>query len=261
MDIIQIIPTIYGKFILFVLIFTRISSMLTTFVLFRRDLLTARVIIALSSLLSIFVLLNFPQPDIKFELFSVAILSRLFIQAIIGLISGLFLNLIFEVFIVAGQVVSTQAGLSIASLIDQRFGFITSLTHFYIITMTLIFLSLNGHLFILKALVDSFAVMPVDHVFVPSSMMAQLLSYSSILFSGAVMLAITIIIVLLMTNIALAVMTKFAPQFNLFSIGINLELLIGLFCVYATYQYFVNESSSLIRDSLLLFNHSIMMVK
>lgn len=222
MDIIQLIPLVYNKFILFVLIFTRISALLTFFVLFRRDLITGRIIISLASILSLYILLLYPNMSVQYGLFSISMLVQIFIQAVIGLISGLFLNVIFEVFVVAGQVISTQAGLSVASLIDQRFGFITSLTHFYIITVTLLFLLLNGHLFVIKTLADSFSVMPVDQIFLPSHMMAQVLSYSSILFSGAVTLSITIVIVLLMTNIALAVMTKFAPQFNLFFLSVSI---------------------------------------
>lgn len=253
MEIIQLIPQIYEKFAMYVLIFTRIAAMLTTFVLLRRDLITGRVIIALSSILSIYVLLLYPSAQITYDVFSLQSLIHMLFQALLGLVAGIILNIIFNVFIGVGQIISTQIGLGMASLIDPRFGYITSLTHFYMITTTLLFLYLNGHLFAIKSIVDSFSIMPVNYEAMPSDLLHSVLIYAGIIFKGSVMLSITIVVVLLLTNIALAIMTKFAPQFNLFSIGINMELVLGLFCIYITYHLFVDSSMTLIRECLNYF--------
>jgi flagellar biosynthesis protein FliR len=257
MDIIQLIPQVYEKFALYVLIFTRISAMLTTFVLLKRDLITGRIIIALSSILSIYVFLLYPPMQITYDMFSLQWLIHILFQALLGLVSGIILNIIFDVFVGVGQVISTQIGLGMASLIDPRFGYITSLTHFYMITTTLLFLYLNGHLFAIKTILDSFTVMPVNYAAIPSDLLHSVLIYAGIIFKGSVMLSITLVIVLLLTNITLAIMTKFAPQFNLFSIGINMELVLGLFCIYITYQLFVDHSMNLINECLNYFYQSL----
>lgn len=231
--------------------------MLSTFVLFRRELITSRMVISLAFVLSLYVILAYTGRPLDYDVLSLGMLVQMLFQSFIGLISGLILNLVFEVFVSAGQVISTQIGLSMASLIDQRFGYITSLTHFYIMVSTLLFLFLNGHLFAIKAIIDSFTVLPVYQEIIPVNTLEAIFSYAGVIFSGGILLSITIIIVLLLTNIALAVMTKFAPQFNLFSIGINMQLIIGLICIYITFSLFLDNSGNLIRDNLGFLQRSI----
>lgn len=250
MDILTLLPSIYDKLIVFTLIFSRIGATLSTFVIFKREMITSRMMISLSFLLSCYVLLIVNPNSSYSSLISVQSATNLIYQTLIGFMIGLILNILFEVFIAVGQIISGQIGLSMASLIDPRFGFITTLTHFYVITATIIFLSLNGQLFLMKLLVDSFTVIPVDSAIFTALSLKPLLGFGSIIFSDAILLSMTVIIVLMLTNISLAVMSKFAPQFNLFSIGINMQLMIGLFCLFITFGLFVDQSQQLINDAL-----------
>lgn len=256
MEIVSYIPQIYAEFSVFILILTRISTMLSMLVIFRRETITTRIVIALSTVLSLYVMLLYPEKTLNYDIFSIQMLVEAFLQAFIGFLSALIINIVFEIFVSVGQIISSQIGLSMASLIDQRFGYITSLTHFYVITATLIFLYLNGHLFAITTIVNSFNVLPINIAFNPSHLMMGIVNYASVIFSGAIMLSITIVIVLLLTNIAIAGMTKFAPQFNLFSIGINMELIIGLICIYLTFNLFATSGSNVIRDSIAFLQHA-----
>lgn len=258
MDILNLLPSVYEKFILYTLIFARISTMLTTFILLHRDMITTRIILSLSSILSFYVLLLYPPKQFGYDYFSLQMLIQVMTQMFIGFVSALILNIVFEVFVALGQVISTQIGLSMASLIEPRLGMITSLTHFYVILISLIFLFLNGHLFILKVLVDSFVTLPLFYQFVSQHAMMDILNYSSIIFSGSIVLSITIIITILLTNIALAVVTKFAPQFNLFSIGINISLIIGLLLIYLTFSTLVDKGEYLIQNGLNFLQNTLL---
>lgn len=257
MDILTLLPTIYEKLMVFTLIFSRIGATLTTFVIFKREMVTSRMMISLSFLLACYVLLIVNPGTSHVSLLSVESATNLIYQSLIGFMIGLILNILFEVFIAVGQIISGQIGLSMASLIDPRFGFITTLTHFYVITATIIFLSINGQLLLMKFLVDSFTVIPVDTAVFTALSLKPLLGFGSIIFSDAILLSITVIIVLMLTNISLAVMSKFAPQFNLFSIGINMQLMIGLFCLFVTYNLFIDQSQQLIGDTLLFIKNFI----
>jgi flagellar biosynthetic protein FliR len=155
-------------------------------------------------------------------------LVQIFIQVLVGVVSGVILNIVFEVFVAIGQITSTQIGLSVAGMIDPRYGYITSLTHFYVIVASLLFLLLNGHLFAIKTIVDSFNTLPLNQNFLPPDLLSSVMKYAAVIFSGSVMISITVLVVLLLMNISLAVMTKFAPQFNLFTLGINLQIILGL---------------------------------
>jgi flagellar biosynthesis protein FliR len=59
----------------------------------------------------------------------------------------------------------------------------------------------------------------------------------------------------------LAIMTKFAPQFNLFSIGINMQVVLGLLCIYLTYHLFVDGSTKVIHENMNYFYRSIIEMK
>jgi flagellar biosynthesis protein FliR len=248
MEILNLLPGLYEKFLIFLLIFTRISALLTTFVLFRREMVTSRMIISLSVILSLYVLMDANQQLYIADMFSLTMFIQEIFQILIGFLAGLVLNIVFEIFVGIGQIVSTQIGLSMASLIDLRFGYITSLTHFYVILGTIVFLSLNGHLFAIKLIMDSFSIIPLTYQGVPGGIFLGIANYASVIFSGSIMLCITVIVVIMTTNIAIAIMSKFAPQFNLFTIGINIQLIIGLLCIYITFYMLVNREFSFIND-------------
>lgn len=253
MDTLSILPFLYERLILFILVFTRISTLLLTFSLFRRGMIIGRIVIVLSSILSFYVLVlhNYQIPNEN--VFSSHIFANAILQVVLGFIGALILNVIFEVFLWMGQIISTQIGMSLANLFDPQFGTVATLSQFYMLSCSLLFLFLNGHLFIIQTMLSSFDVFPPLELFIPKQMMFDVLKYSVVIFSGAVSLSITIIIVMLLTNIALAVMSKYAPQFNLFSIGINMELIIGLICLYLTFYAFTVKGETIIQDGLLFF--------
>lgn len=258
MDIINLLPQIYNKFILFVLVSVRLSALFATFIMFKRELVNNRIMMALTAILAFYVVVLYPTVQQNYDLYSVLMLGHVLLEFLIGFIAGLILNIIFEIFVGVGQIISMQIGLSMASLIDPKFGHITSLTQFYTLLTMIIFLFLNGHLSVINTIIHSFQVLPIYQDFVPSSLMSSVFTYSSVMFSGAMMVSLTVIITILLANIALAVMTKFAPQINVFSIGINLTMIIGLVTVYLTFDVMVNFQQSYIISGLNFLQEAIL---
>lgn len=249
MDILSHIEIIYSHFINYALIMMRIFALLYTFAVFRKGMATIRIISVLSSVLALYVLFMSPQKAFLSDTISIEFFLLMTVQAMIGFVAGLILNLTFEIFTAAGQIISAEIGLSAASLFDPKFGNITTLTNFYVITATILFLAMNGHLIIIEAIVKSFAVLPVD-VLIANFKGNVVFKYASIIFVGGVLVSITIIAAILMTNICLAVMSKFAPQFNLFSVGLSMSLIIGLICVYLTYHIVIDRGEQYIHSGI-----------
>ena len=252
MNTLESIGLVYTNIINFTLILARIFTLFYTFSVFRREMVTVRIILSLSVMLSLYVLLLNHPPGINEEILSFPYLLRIIVQMMIGFCAGIILNIAIEIFTSLGQILSTQIGLSTASLFDPRFGMITSLTHFYVITAIIIFFQMNGHLIMIKAILDSFTTIPVDFLFDDFKGML-IFKYASVIFSGAVLVSITVIAAIMMTNLCLAMMSKFAPQFNLFSIGLNMSLLIGLLCVYLTYQIIIDRGELFIKDAITVY--------
>lgn len=258
MDALTFIPAFYDKFIVFMLIFARISTLLMALTIFRKEMFATRVIVAFSVILSLYVLFNNPIKQMSNELYSVQTIYSIFFQILIGLTSAIIVNVIIEVFLYMGQVISTQVGMNIISVLDPSIGMITALSQFYVNTSILIFFMLNGHLFVIKTIVDSFNYLSIYHVFSPFHLFHDILGYAGIIFSGSLLISMTIIVTMMLTNISLAAMTKFAPQFNIFSIGIIILLVIGLIAVYFNFNYFVNDAIKLINDGLHFFSNKLL---
>lgn len=252
MEILALLNQIYPKFSLFVLIFTRLFAFFYTFSMFRREMASIRVLMSLTFILSCYVLILSKPISVTDDLLSLTFFIHALIQFVLGFAAGLIMNMILEIFSAIGQVVSTQIGLSAASLFDPKFGVITSLTHFYVMVGTIIFLEMNGHLMMIDTLVKSFIAIPPG-VLITQFYGSSIASFSSIIFSGSILVSITVIAAVLMTNITMAFISKFAPQFNLFSIGLNLSILIGLVCITLSFQMFVDHGEVFINEVLVFF--------
>lgn len=254
METFSFLNVIYPQFVVFTLIFTRIFVLFYTFSMFRREMATIRILLTLSFMLSLYVLALSPGQKIGSDILSLNFFMHQVVQFIIGFSAGLIMNIILDIFSAIGQVISTEIGLSAASLFDPKFGIITSLTHFYVIIGTIIFLNMNGHLMMIETLVKSFQVIPVT-LLITQFYGSTIADFSAIIFSGSIIISITIIGAVLMTNIGMAFITKFSPQFNLFSIGLNLTILIGLFCVYISFNALVNHGQEVIEVVLNFYRH------
>jgi flagellar biosynthetic protein FliR len=93
---------------------------------------------------------------------------------------------------------------------------------------SLIFLALNGHLMMITAVTESFQTLPMNHGLQLAVDWHSLVLHGSTVFSIGLHLALPVLATLLLTNVAMGVLARAAPQLNLFSIGFPLTLLIGL---------------------------------
>ncbi|MFT4583479.1 MAG: flagellar biosynthetic protein FliR [Gammaproteobacteria bacterium] len=156
-------------------------------------------------------------------------------QVLIGAAIGLVVRIVFVVVEIAGQIVAQQMGLGFASLVDPQTGLqVPVLSQFYIVLATLMFFSLQGHLVLISTLVDSFTILPIGSGGIEREGLEVVLEWSKSLFSGALAIALPIVIALLVVNLAFGVMARSAPQLNVFAIGFPIMILFGVFMIFLT---------------------------
>lgn len=252
MDVLKQLPALYYYYIGFTLIFTRVMALLATFVLFKREYVSPKIAITLGFFISLYVFGIYGAQMAASSELSLPMLINVCQQGLIGVINGIILNFIFEVFLIVGQFLSIQLGLSMASLFDNRFGYVTPLSEFYIIMALLVFLLMNGHLAIIKIIIDSFQVFPILESYSLAGLFKKALEFSNLIFSSVALLSITVTTVIMISNITLAMITKFAPQFNLFSLGVNLQFVLGLLVIFLCFHFMINSTQSVIK---LFVNH------
>ena len=233
---------------LFVVIQARVSAFFAAAFFFRRELVPARIMLAVAFVISVYItmlLKNSASAAISYS-----ILPLLLQQIFLGFLSGIVINFFVEIFLGFGQVISMQAGLGMVQMYVPKLGSVTPLTNFFVLTATLIFFQLNGHLLAIKLIVNSFIFGDFHHTNLSFSSLKSVMDFSAIIFSGALMLSLSVVITILLTNFTIGVMSKFSPQINIFSVGINISLIICLFAVYVSYDLIVENGEVLLNDIL-----------
>lgn len=167
-----------------------------------------------------------PQPPI--DPGSYLGLLALFWQIAIGVAIGFMMRLVFAAVDVAGALIGMQMGLSFAIFFSPTAGGQTAvLSEFLGLVATLIFLSINGHLLMIDLVIRSFDWLPITAAPVSSDGWRFIAGYGAVIFSTGVLLSLPLLTALLVTNIALGILTRAAPQLNLFAIGFPISLAMG----------------------------------
>ena len=166
-----------------------------------------------------------PVPDV--DPWSAAGLAVLLQQMLIGTAMGLVMRIVFTIVDVAGELGGLQMGLGFATFFDPQHGVNTQVvTQFLGLLVALVFLAINGHLMMLSALAESFRLLPIGAA-VSASAWLSLVDWGGTIFATGLMLALPVIAALLMTNVALGILTRAAPQLNLFAVGFPVTILVG----------------------------------
>jgi flagellar biosynthetic protein FliR len=169
-------------------------------------------------------------------------------QMIIGLAIGLMMQIIFSAIEMAGQVSGMTMGFGFATSYDpQSAGSTIVISQLMGILALLVFLSMNGHLIMISALLESFYAFPVTAE--PRMIDGMTIAiWGAKLFSISLQLSLPIVATLLITNLALGILTKSSPQLNIFGIGFPITLCVGFVVIMlmlptmaAPYQYILEQ--------------------
>lgn len=227
---------------------TRITAFLLAAPIFGTRVISARVRLVLGVAMTVLVVPLLP-PLPAFDGLSLASIITIFQQVLIGIALGFVFQVVFQVFVLAGQYIAMKMGLGFASMNDPSNGVsVTIISQFYLLTTTLLFISVNGHLVILQILVESFTVLPVGPQGLTPTDFYAIAELGSWMFSSALVIALPILTTLLLVNIAFGIMSRSAPQINIFAVGFPMTLIFGLLIMWlgfgaflTSFQEFVNQ--------------------
>lgn len=159
-------------------------------------------------------------------------------QMLIGLTMGFAMRLAIAAIDFAGEMIGLQMGLGFATFYDPTNTSQTPVVSEFISLLgLLVLLSINGHLMIIATLADSFSTLPVGGNFPGIGSWSNLAHAGAVIFSSGLMLCLPVVVALLITNTALAVLARAAPQLNLFAIGFPLTLIGGFVMLIVSLGY------------------------
>lgn len=227
---------------------TRILGLIMVAPVFGHRAVPGRVKIGLGIFIALIIAPTLPpMPDV-----SLGSWHGLFIlvqQLLIGIAIGFIMRIIFAAVEAAGEIVGLQMGLGFASFFDpQSAGQTLVLARFFNMLALLVFLAVNAHLLLIGVLVDSFQTLPISPQPLSAAGFYNVAAFGSTVFAVGLQLALPLIAILLMTNLSLGILTRSAPQLNIFAIGFPITLGVGLIVLNLTLPYFVPQLEKMLQN-------------
>jgi flagellar biosynthetic protein FliR len=187
--------------------------------------LRVRVLLALAVTVAVAPLAG-PMPQIDpWSAAGVAVLAQ---QMLIGASMGFSIRIVFSIVDLAGEVSGLQMGLGFATFFDPQHGTqVPVVAQFLGLLTTLVFLAIDGHLMMFSALADSFRALPIGSQRLDPEAWHTIAGWGGRVLADGALLALPVVTALLITNAALGLLTRAAPQLNLFAIGFPVTIMVG----------------------------------
>ncbi len=172
-------------------------------------------------------------------------------EVMLGIGMGFAMRIVFAAINMAGDIIGSQMGLGFAQFYDpQSSGQVPVIGQYLNLLATLVFLSVNGHLLMIASLVESFRTVPPEAAMSTAAGAMALVQWGGMIIQAAVQLSLPLIAALLITNSALAVLTRASPQLNIFAIGFPLTLGVGFIALLLVLPYMVPGFEKLFEQGL-----------
>jgi flagellar biosynthetic protein FliR len=179
--------------------------------------------------------------------FATLIISEL----MVGLIVGFFANISYYILTFAGSIMDMEIGFSMVNQFDPVSNIQTTITsNFYMYLVMLIMLVTNMHYYLIQAIVDTFKMVPLGTAKISPDLYLLMLKFIKDYFIIGFRIVLPIFAGMLIVNSILAILAKIAPQLNMFVIGMQLKILIGLFILFLMVG-FIPTVSGFIFDEMI----------
>jgi flagellar biosynthetic protein FliR len=230
--------------------FIRIAAMLMIAPVFGAQNIPARIRLVLALVLTAVVapLLPSTVPVDPLSASGVLILGQ---QILIGVTIGFSVQLIFAALTLAGQTTAMGMGLGFASMVDPQNGVqVPVVGQYYLVVATLLFLAMNGHLALIRVLVDSFEFLPVGSGWLGGEDFRAVAYWGARMFGNAVLVALPAVTSILLVNLSFGVVSRAAPQLNIFGVGFPIVMMLGFVTLIFALSNLVPQLEQMLDQSL-----------
>lgn len=229
---------------------TRILGLVSTAPLFGNVSVPARVKIGLGIMLAMIIAPTVPALP-AMDPTSLPGLLILVQQLIIGISMGFAMRIALAGIELAGEVASMTMGLGFATFYDpQSRGHSSAISQLLALLTLMIYLATDLHLVLLSTLAQSFSSMPISAAPASGEGFRQVASWGGRIFSAGVQLSLPIVAALLITNMALGILTRAAPQLNIFGIGFPITIGVGFAMIALTLPYLATPLAHVLQEGI-----------
>lgn len=216
---------------IFLLIFCRITSFFVVAPVFSTRGVPAQFKIGIAFFISFIIFLTYGIKQQSVNIDGLYVLSILR-EILAGLLIGFLAYLFFTVVQTAGSFVDMQLGFGIANVIDPMTGASSPiLGNFKFMVAILLFLAMNGHHFLISAVIQSYDWVPLSNElfirFYEGNITEFLIRTFSDTFALAFQMSAPLVVAMFLTDVGLGFLARTVPQFNIFVVGVPLKILVG----------------------------------
>ncbi len=216
----------------FLLVLARVSAFIYTAPFFSIKNTPRRVKTGLSAALALVLFFTLPTQNIEYDgVLEYGILVAG--EALAGAIMGYIANLCYHVLAFVGQIIDMEIGFSMVNEFDPVSSTQVTITgNLYSYAIMLVLFVTYMHHYILQALVDSYILVPVGAVSISPGIYSLITTFMTDYFVLGFRIVLPIFAAILVVNCVLAILAKVAPQMNMFVIGLQLKVLVGLVIIF-----------------------------
>lgn len=237
----------------FLLILVRVSCFVYVAPLLGQTGIPNQVKIGLSFFTSILLYSVVARPELTYESvvgYAVVVLK----EGITGLLIGFAANICNSIVLFAGSVIDMDIGLSMAAEFNQDMGTEVTLTgNFYYYLVMILMITSNLHTYLIQAIADSFSVIPIaGQAFDMDHLLNTFARYMGDIFVLGFRIFLPIFACIMILNCVLGIMAKVAPQMNMFSIGMQLKVLVGFVVIFLTVFLLPDIANMILKEIKLM---------
>lgn len=234
----------------FLLILVRVTGFIYTAPFFSLKNVPRRVKAGFSALLAIILLQVLPLQSFTYEsnFEYIILIAR---EAMIGAIVGFFANIGYYILSFVGHLIDTEIGFSMVSTLDPVTNIsvtITSNLYSYLVMLMMMITDLH-HRFI-EALIDTYTIVPLGEGAVSSNLYMIMVRFLTNYFIIGFRIVLPVFGAILIVNVILGILAKVAPQMNMFVIGMQLKVFVGLIILYFVIQLLPSVSDLIFHNMM-----------
>ena len=213
---------------IFFLAFTRIMAMLMSVPVLGSQSIPSQVRIGLGVILTAILLPWQPLPEATEALGLFAMVAGIFSELVIGLMASMASVLVFGAVQIAGEMMGIGSGFGSGRLFNPTLGETgTSVDQLFIMVAMLIFVILDGHHGVIRAVQQSFVYSPIN-AGIPFSSPEKLITLTAQLISTGIQMALPVMVAIFLADLALGLLARVAPQVQVYFLGLPLKIGLGM---------------------------------
>ena len=206
--------------------------------------------VSLSAAIGVLVLSVHPVTP-PHDVFALSTILSVASEALVGLALGFVLQIAFAAPMVASEVIGTSMGLGFANSVDPQHGVSTpALGQFFSVLLTLLFLSVDGHLILVDLLVRSYDALPPGAAWMTAGQLKAIALFGGYAFFAGLLLALPVGFLLLCLNLVVGMISRSAPSLNLFAVGLPASLAVGVVALAIAFPAMGDYMQVIVREGL-----------